>query len=109
MTKEKAERGFKKKMFDYWGFFEEENLLGFILLKREGDILWIKNLLINRNFRGRGLGKRLIKKSFSIAKKNKIRIRTEVFIKNKEVLLFFKKLGFKEVSVNKEKQYILEY
>jgi len=109
MTKEKAEKGFKEKMFDYLGVFEKENLFGFMLLKKEKNELWIKHLLIDKDQRGKGLGKKLVKKAFSIAEKNKMKIKTEVLIKNKKALLFFEKLGFKKVKIDKkESQYVLE-
>jgi len=109
MTKEKAEKGFKEKMFDYWGILEKENLVGFMLLKKEKNELWMKHLLIDKDFRGKGWGKILVEKAFLIAKKNKMKIKTEVLIKNKNALLFFEKLGFKKVGIDKkEKQYLLE-
>ena len=109
MTQEKVELGLKEKMFEYFGLFEKEKLIGFMLLKKEENELWIKHLLIDKAFRRKGLGKRLIEKAFSIAKKNKMKIKTEVLIGNKDALLFFEKLGFKKVEVNrKENHYVLE-
>jgi len=109
MTQEKVELGLKEKMFEYFGLFEKEKLIGFMLLKKEENELWIKHLLIDKAFRRKGLGKRLIEKAFSIAKKNKMKIKTEVLIGNKDALLFFEKLGFKKVGVNrKENHYVLE-
>ena len=109
MTQEKVELGFKEKMFEYFGLFEKEKLIGFMLLKKEKNELLIKHLLVDKAFRRKGLGKRLIEKAFSIAKKNKMKIKTEVLIGNKDALLFFEKLGFKKVGVNrKESHYILE-
>ena len=109
MTQEKVELGFKEKMFEYFGLFEKENLVGFMLLKKEKNELLIKHLLIDKAFRRKGLGKKLIDKAFSIAKKNKMKIKTEVLIGNKDALLFFEKLGFKKVGVNrKESHYVLE-
>jgi ribosomal protein S18 acetylase RimI-like enzyme len=71
--------------------------------------MWIKHLLIDKAFRRKGLGKRLIEKAFSIAKKNKMKIKTEVLIKNKNALMFFESLGFKKVEINKkENHYVLE-
>jgi ribosomal protein S18 acetylase RimI-like enzyme len=84
MTQEKAEKGFKEKMFDYFGLFEKENLVGFMLLKKEKNDLWIKHLLVDKAFRRKGWGKRLIDKAFSIAKKNKMKIKTEVLIKKQK-------------------------
>jgi hypothetical protein len=34
MTQEKVELGFEEKMFEYFGLFEKENLIGFMLLKK---------------------------------------------------------------------------
>jgi len=109
MTKEKAEKGFKEKMFEYFGLFEKEKLIGFMLLKKEKNELLIKHLLVDKAFRRKGLGKKLIDKAFSIAKKNKMKIKTEVLIKNKNALMFFEKLEFRRVKVDKkEKQFLLE-
>ena len=96
-------------MFEYFGLFEKEKLVGFMLLKKEKNDLWIKHLLVDKAFRRKGLGKKLIDKAFSIDKKNEMKIKTEVLIGNKDALLFFEKLGFKKVGVNrKESHYVLE-
>lgn len=34
MTEKKAKEGFNKKSFDYFGAFEDKNLVGFILIKK---------------------------------------------------------------------------
>jgi hypothetical protein len=44
MTQEKAEKGFEEKMFEYFGLFEKEKLIGFMLLKKEENELLIKLL-----------------------------------------------------------------
>ena len=87
MTEEKAEKGFKEKMFDYWGMLEK-NLVGFILLKK--NELWIKHLLINKNQRGKGLGKKLVEKAFFIAEKNKMKKRQRFYKKIKTPYCFLK-------------------
>ena len=50
MTQEKAEKGFKEKMFEYFGLFEKEKLIGFMLLKKKKIIQLNNNLLILINF-----------------------------------------------------------
>lgn len=108
MTLDKAVRGFKAKMFDYYGVYKESELIGFMLLKEDKD-LWIKHILIDKNYRGKELGKILLKKAEEIAKKKKFKLKTEVIKENKKAKKFFLKNGFKLIRFDlEENQYILE-
>lgn len=51
MTLKKAKEGFNKKMFDYFDVFINNQLVGFILLKKEDKIYWIKHLLVDKKLR----------------------------------------------------------
>lgn len=109
MTLKKAKKGYYAKMFDYYGIYNDNILIGFLLLKKEDKILWIKHILIDKNFRKRGLGTLLLKKAEQIAKNKKINLKTEVIKENKEVIKFFLKNKFKVIKFErKENQYILE-
>lgn len=109
MTLKKAKKGYYAKMFDYYGIYNDNILIGFLLLKKEDKILWIKHILIDKNFRKRGLGTLLLKKAEQIAKNKKINLKTEVIKENKEVIKFFFQNRFKVIKFErKENQYILE-
>lgn len=38
MTKEKAKLGYKQKIFYYWGIYQQNNLVGYLLLKEDKDL-----------------------------------------------------------------------
>ncbi len=108
MTLEKAKKGYDAKMFHYYGIYNNNTLVGFLLLKGTKD-LWIKHILIDKDFRQRGLGTLLLKKAEEIGKKNKMKLKTEVIKDNEEAAKFFLKSGFKMIKFDKrENQYILE-
>lgn len=108
MTLEKAKKGFSAKMFDYYGVCHNDKLIGFMLLKEDKD-LWIKHILIDKDFRKRGLGNIFLKKADQITKKKKMKLKTEVIKENQEAKKFFLKNRFKIIKFDeKENQYILE-
>lgn len=110
MNLEKAKEGFKKKMFDYYGAFINNLLLGFILLNKKNKTYWIKHLLVDKNSRNKGVGKKLLNKVINIAKRDKLSLKTEVLKENKIALNFFLKNNFQiEKFDAKEKQFILKY
>ena len=109
MTKDKAEKGLSSKMFEYFGLYLENKLNGFMLLKKENNILWLKHILIDKNFRGKGLGKILLKKAIKQAKIFNVKLKTEVIKENEKAISFFIKNNFKVVKFDpSESQYILE-
>ena len=109
MTKDKAEKGLSSKMFEYFGLYLENKLNGFMLLKKEDNILWIKHILIDKNSRGKGLGKILLKKAIKQAKIFNVKLKTEVIKENEKAISFFIKNNFKVVKFDpSESQYILE-
>lgn len=108
MTLEKAKKGYDAKMFDYYGLYNNDVLIGFMLLKENKD-LWIKHLLIDKNFRRRGLGTLFLEKAKQLAKSKKINLKTEVIKENREVIKFFLKNRFKRIKFDREgNQYILK-
>jgi len=110
MTLKRAKYGFRNKMFDYIGIFKEDKLLGFLLLHRRADTLWLKHLLIDKNFRRKSLGKKLLRKAIEISKKKKKKLKTEVIKENISGRSFFTKNSFKIIKFDKkENQYILKY
>ena len=80
--------------------YEEQNrLLGFLL----GTIIknnlrhfgYIDDIFVEKNYRGKKIGSKLIKKYEEYLKKSKIKyIRLGVSIRNKKALDFYHKLGF---------------
>ncbi|MGB9883233.1 MAG: GNAT family N-acetyltransferase [Microgenomates group bacterium] len=56
---QKAYTGFKNKMFDYYGLYLNNNLIGFTLIKKDNqdNFFWLKHMLIDKNYRSLGFGK----------------------------------------------------
>jgi len=108
MTFKKALRGFENKMFDYWGAYYNNELVGFMLLKQNKD-LFIKHIAVEEKFRREKLGTKFLKKAEKIAKKRRLNLKAEVLEKNKKTKEFFLKNNFKLTKLNhKENQYIFE-
>ena len=106
MTYQKAAEGFNSELFDYVGLYKNSLLTGFILLKKEGNKIWIKHLLIDKNERTKGLGKMLINEA--IGNKNED-IFAEIVKENEIALKFFLANQLKIIEDDKENnQFILE-
>lgn len=83
MTLARAKKGFQAKMFLYHGIYNNDKLVGFMLLKEDGDF-WIKHMLIDKDLRRKGYGGLFLKKAGEIAKNGNFKLKTEVVAENKE-------------------------
>ena len=80
---------------DFWVYSTEEDILGCAALHVVWeDLAEIRSLAVKENFRGKGIGKKLIELCLSEAKELGIK---RVFVLTYQVP-FFKKLGFKEID-----------
>jgi len=71
---------------------------GGILFEHHGAILWIETLWVDPSFRGRGLGKQLLEKTFHFVQHHQIKeIQLNTYFK--EAYSFFLKMGFEEVAL----------
>lgn len=109
LTYQKAREGFNKKLFDYYGIYgKEDKLLGFLLLKKEKKVFWLKHVVIDKKRRNKGLGKKLLEKATSICQKEGKELMVEVIKENLQGKQFFLKNGFELVRFdNTESQFIL--
>lgn len=69
MTYEKALFVFESKIFLYYRAYCKNQLVGFIFIKKDDNILSIKHLLFDKNRQGNGIGRVLLKKAIDIGKK----------------------------------------
>ncbi len=74
---------------------ENEKIIGFVALHiHSPNLAEIRSLIVDRNYRGRGIGKNLIKNCIKEAKKLLVKkLFTLTYEKN-----FFEKIGFKEIA-----------
>lgn len=108
MTLDKALTGFRQKMFDYYGLFENDILVGFILYQLINKDMWIKHLLVHKDYRNKGMGKYLLLETLKKYKEKVIK--ADVLFENFSAKKFFEKNGFRVINKNiKEKGYILSY
>ncbi|MGI8832582.1 MAG: GNAT family N-acetyltransferase [Nitrososphaeraceae archaeon] len=69
--------------------------------------LWIPELVVNTGYRNRGIGKRLVMKCESIARRNKCyRIRLESRNDRTDSHNFYKKIGFSQMALAFDKKLI---
>lgn len=63
----------------------------------------LENMLINSMFRGKGIGTKLVKDSVNWCKENKVSyISVTASAQNKQVIDFYRKLGFKDYNLTLE-------
>ena len=104
------EKKWKKK--DFYSFISNQynifilsqpDPVGFIKARIMTDEIEIISLLIDKNFRKKGIGKNLINKILRIAKKNKIKqIFLEVSVENKIAINLYKKFNFDKIGERKK-------
>lgn len=73
---------------------ENKGVIGILFLQIENDELNL-GLVIDRKFRGIGMGKKLMQKATEYARKDGRDLKLCVYEKNEIALNFYKKLGFK--------------
>ncbi len=76
-----------------------ENLSGFFVIQDGLDDSFLMNIVVDKSLRGKGLGKKLLKKCIEITKNNRILL--EVEENNKSAINLYKSIGFKEISRRK--------
>jgi GNAT superfamily N-acetyltransferase len=108
MTLDLAQNGFKENYFDYYfGLYESNILIGFILIKNKDDKIWLKHMLIDSGRRRNGLGKMFLSEVFKIINN---RMLTEVIEGNDGAKKFYIDNGFREIRFDEEsRDYILEH
>ena len=85
------------KVVGYKEFFIKEQDK-FFKIKKYG---YLDSTVVHKNYRKKGIAKQLTQKALKILKKRRIKyIKSNVYLKNKVALKSWKKLGFKERSVN---------
>jgi len=110
MTCEKAVKGFDSRMFDYFGLYLDDLLIGFLLLKEDNDVLWGKHMLVDKKHRGKGYGALLVNKAKEESRNRSKKLMIEILETNEPARKLFLKNGFKEVSFDKnEGNYIYEW
>ena len=108
MTNEKALKGFNEKMFDYFGLYKKNKLIGFVLYQHIDNEIWLKHILIDKKNRKLKFGSKLLKGSLALYKDKEIK--TEVIIGNDAAKNFFILNDFKILFRDeKNKQDILSY
>ena len=105
LTKNTFEWGdYIKEVFDEWindGLFikavdSNGNILGIIHAKICDDFAWLEGIRVNKNFRKKGIGKKLTEKAIELSKKRVFRL--TVNEKNEPSLALVKSMGFKEID-----------
>ncbi len=93
---------------EYYGYYINSVLLGFIIIRNPKDSLWIKMLAVEIGFQSQGVGRALL--NFIITKSEKKQKYTECLIDNIKALNFFMTFGFKIVKFDSEyNEYTLQY
>jgi ribosomal-protein-alanine N-acetyltransferase len=78
----------------------EEQIVGFMIYELNRNLLHVMNFAVRADFRRRGLGSQMLDKLISkLSQQRRTRITLEVRESNLAAQLFFRRSGFKAVSV----------
>lgn len=78
-----------------------------LFYRKKAKYVELENMLIDKKFRGKGIGKKLTKDFINWCKKNKVNfIFVTAFAKNEPTLNFYRKLGFKDYNLTLEMKLI---
>ncbi|MCL4353549.1 GNAT family N-acetyltransferase [Patescibacteria group bacterium] len=77
---------------------EDEKIVGMITGKYEGGVLYISQLITDENFRGRGIGSKLIKTAEDFGRKYNAHISWLITGREWSENIFYKKMGYKLIA-----------
>lgn len=87
---------------NYIGYFENNNLLGYLVYNLLYDKIDIVNIFVEEKYRNRKIGTNMLQYLIEKAKEdNIINITLEVNCNNKNAIKLYKKFNFKEVAIRK--------
>ena len=90
-----------------WGCWRGGKLVGYLIALPLEDSLHIANLAVTRRFRRQGLGRRMMRKLYPVARARKFKQLTlETRPSNREAIAFYESEGFRQIGV--EKGYYLD-
>jgi len=93
---------------EYYGYFIDSVLKGFIIIRNPKNSFWIKMLAVELGFQSQGVGRALL--DFVIMKNEKNQKYTECLIDNIKALNFLITYGFKIIKYDSEyNEYTLQY
>ena len=93
---------------EYYGYFIDSVLKGFIIVRNPKNSLWIKMLAVDFGSQSQGIGRKLL--DFIILKSEKNQKYTECLIDNIKALNFLITYGFKIIKYDSEyNEYTLQY
>lgn len=86
---------------EYWiGAYEGREIVGIIVGTDDGRKGWINRLAVDENYRGEGLGRRLVERLESIFEEKGFKIwATLIEPDNPEGMKFFEKIGFEDSDI----------
>lgn len=89
----------KDKSQIIYGYYEDNNIIGFIHLTISFDEADIINVIVQKQYRNQGIGSSLISHSI---KENKLqKLNLEVKESNNNAIKFYENLGFKKIRIIK--------
>ena len=96
------EMAVRSPMAYYYVYIENNKLLGYISTSFDGDVIEILNFCVDKNYQGKGIGKKLLAYVLSIlyskgAKSSILEVRES----NIKAISLYKKMGYKEISIRK--------
>lgn len=98
----------KNNKDNFWLLKLKSKLVGYLWFVENGSQIYLKSIIIDSHYQKRRFGVLLIKRLEIYAKKNhKKEIRLAVQIANKKSFNFFKQLGYRKISKDKHKGFIL--
>lgn len=89
---------YSKPSYNFIGIFNRNRLVGYIILLDSIDIYEVIKIAISPNYRGKGLGKKLLKFILESLEKN---LMLEVRVSNKVAINLYENLGFEKVNIRK--------
>lgn len=96
--------GWLKKDYRAWIFKENGESIGYCLFRDDRDFLYIRQFYVERNVRGKGIGKRALIWMMKNVWKRARTLRLDVLVKNTRGISFWRASGFKDYCLTLERK-----
>ena len=89
---------YESPRYDFIGIYNRDVLVGYIILLDSIDLYEVVKIAISPNYRGKKLGKKLLRFILENMDKN---LMLEVRVSNKVAIHLYESLGFKKINIRK--------
>jgi len=97
-NEKEIEEMYRNNRYSFWGVWYKGSIAGYLITHDSVDVYEVIKVGVDDGYRGKGLGRRLIEKSFESIETD---LMLEVRESNKSAIRLYEKLGFRKIGLRR--------